>query len=111
MDIKDHAEELRGVFIVYVRPHFNEQKSCDYLDVDLVTQEGYGESFRHVILNDRKHSIPVQIELWLMEINCLPTWAWYWDGREYVGQFANEHNYKTHGNFSAELHKEFRVIL
>lgn len=113
MDVEEKARELTngGVFIVYVRPFFNKQRRCLYYKVTFVLEEGWGERYSLYWVNDGKNSIPVQVELKLMEIDCLPSWGWYWDGRDYVGQFAHERNRKTKGNFSAENSSIFQVIL
>ena len=112
MGVKEKKEKLAngGVFIVYARPVFNRQKRCLYYKATFVLEEGRGEAYSLNWLNDCENSIPVQVELKLMEIDCLPSWNWYWDGYEYVGQFAHERNYKTKGNFSAENSPLFAIL-
>lgn len=112
-----YMEELKetplihgGVFSVVAQPIFNKQHSVRTIEIRLVDREGHGDIWQHIILNDRKTSIPEQVELLLLEIECLPTWFWHQANGRYYGQFAHKTNHKCADVFSAE-DKGFPVLL
>lgn len=75
----------------------------DYLAVKVIEEEGIGEVHYFRIPWDHAISIPENVELFMMEFDCLPSWSWYENScGEFEGQFAHYKNRKTSQNFSAE---------
>ena len=88
-----------GVFHVHVHVPLL-RGHCLIFTVEFILAEGTGERFS---LNFANHpedgSIPTQVELLLMDIDCAPTWSWHLNfvnsgGGMYIGEFAHYSNYK-----------------
>lgn len=86
-----------GVFEVIATPRFMSFSGrCMTVNLMLIAQEGYGASFSITLANNQTESIPAQVELFLMDIDCVPTWRWSQDNKgSYHGQFANSRSMKA----------------
>jgi hypothetical protein len=69
--------------------------------VIVTAEEGNGNEYAFGFEDDGT-MLPFQVELMFMEIECLPTWFWYFTDGVWLGQFANKKNIKTEGKFSIE---------
>lgn len=101
-ELKETPIVRGGVFSVIARPIFNKQHSVRTINVELIEQEGLGDIWQHIILNDQKISVPEQVELMLLELECLPTWFWHEANGAYHGQFAYKTNHKINDVFTSE---------
>ena len=97
------------VFHVHIRPELYSGK-CLLFKTDFRLEEGNGERFRLYFANHPEEgSIPSQMELLLMDINCAPTWSWHQhQNGMYVGEFAHCQNYKCMDDSLAD---HFPIIL
>lgn len=82
------------VFSVTAKPFFDWKGNCTYFELCLIEDEGYGTLYELTVPYNQVDSIPVQVELLLMELNCAPTWFWHYTNAEYHCQFANATNKK-----------------
>lgn len=101
-ELKETPIVRGGVFSVVAIPMFNKQRSVRTIWVELIEQEGHGNIWQHIILNDQKTSVPEQVELMLLELECLPTWFWHEANGAYHGQFAYKTNRKINDVFTSE---------
>lgn len=108
-DLKNTPIVNGSVFSVEVTPIFNRQRSVRTAKLRLIEKEGHGDVWEHIFVNDQKTPLPVQAEVLLMEINCLPTWFWNQANGSYHGQFALYSNHKCDDVFTAET-KGFPVL-
>ena len=86
-----------GVFHVYARPMFMPAGRCLTMRVALITEEGTGKRYEILMANNPVDNIPTQVELALMDLDCLPTWGWdkCFSGEAYQAQFARSRNPKV----------------
>lgn len=86
-----------GVFHVHARPMFMPGGRCLTIRVALITEEGNGKRYEFFLANNQTENLPTQVELALMEIDCLPTWTWdlSFSGNAYQGEFARSRNRKV----------------
>lgn len=85
-----------GVFHVYARPMFMPAGRCLTIRVKLIAQEGLGQEYDFLLANNQVDNIPTQVELALMDLDCVPTWSWdrSFTGEAYLGQFARSRTLK-----------------
>lgn len=85
------------VFHVHVRPMFMPAGRCLTMRVALITEEGTGKRYEILMANNQVDNIPTQVELALMDLDCLPTWGWdkSFSGEAYQAKFARSRNPKV----------------
>lgn len=88
-----NMDDLLGVFSVEVT------RIGNTILVTLVPDEGSGYSRKQKfsLVRDARVPVPAQVELALMELNCVPTWLWdqdRMDARKYFCQFSLSPTYK-----------------
>ena len=77
---------------------------CIIFSVMFLLNEGLGVRRMLKFANDHKgkYTIPEQVEMLMMDIDCAPTWVWTrYVNHRYVGQFAHYRNYKVVGDSGA----------
>lgn len=93
-----NTELMSGsVFSVYARPMFMPAGRCLTISVKLTADEGSGRTFEFLLANNNVDNIQTQVELALMDLDCLPTWGWdrSFSGEAYQAQFARSSNRKV----------------
>lgn len=86
-----------SVFHVHVQPMFMPGGRCLTMRVVLIANEGRGKRYEFLLANNQVDNLPTQVELALMELDCLPTWMWdlSFSGNAYQGEFALSRNHKV----------------
>lgn len=84
-----HARDLTGGAVFHVAV----EDRGSVLWVYLTANEGRGKRYRLILSRDWSTSIPAQVELALMDIECAPTWVWgLASDRSYRCEFAHVTN-------------------
>lgn len=96
-DLMDTPLCSGSVFHVIARPMFMPTKKCLSIRLILTANEGAGERYTIIIPNNQKESVPVQAELFLMNVDCVATWRWHkvYRHEEYEGEFARSRTMKA----------------
>ena len=55
----------------------------------------FDSAYFFILANNQRESIPTQVELKLMELECAPTWCWTYKNGVYTSEFANIRNRKV----------------
>ena len=86
-----------GVFHVYARPMFMPAGRGLTIRVKLIAREGLGQEYDFLLANNHVDNIPTQVELALMDLDCVPTWSWdrSFSYGAYQAQFARSCNPKV----------------
>lgn len=109
-DLKDSPICSGSVFHVIARPMFMPTKKCLTIRLILKANEGRGDIYTILIPNNQTDSVPVQAELFLMDLDCLPTWGWHraYKMEEYIGEFGRSRSHKVVSDSQAY---DFEVVL
>lgn len=76
---------------VRVYPNFDKNE----LRITVTEQEGYGETHTFTITLNHSMNIPTQVELFMMDFNCVPTWYWHESIYVWDCEFAHYKNHKA----------------
>lgn len=109
-DLKSSPLTTGSVFHVIARPMFMPTKKCLSIRLILTANEGSGERYTIIIPNNQMESVPVQAELFLMNLDCVATWRWHkvYRQEEYEGEFARSRTMKAVSDSGAN---GFEVVL